>query len=402
MALNNNLPGKHKLWTESLLATILVFLVIWLFFSLINISFKPFNYVAKALKEVQLTDIYFSQLHNDNADTNIILVNVENLDRRGIAQLIDKIVQANPRVIGLDLFISKQPDIAGDSLLAEAFRSAGNKLVLAEFINPDKGEPDSSYKVFPGYTYGHANLPNNEDGTAVLRSFIPRIKQGNQEELAFAARIVQKYSPGRFTNLLERDKPEEMINYTGDINTYLTVNHREIMQGKEQELNFMKGKIVMLGFIGGTCRNMNDMEDLFYTPVNPHYYGRSHPDMYGLVVHANIVSMILSNNYIYVFPAWLLFIISFLIVYLHVVLFTWFFTRHHLWYHTGAKMVQLISFTIILFLVFILFRNTQVLVQTKFMILGIILSVDILYFYEALALFSHKIFGSNSLFVKHH
>ncbi|MCX6258350.1 MAG: CHASE2 domain-containing protein [Bacteroidia bacterium] len=393
---------KLKIWTESFLASILVFGVIWLLFYIINITFKPFNYVAKALKEVQLTDIYFSKLHNDNADTNIILVNIEDLDRSGIARLINIINSDCPKVIAIDVFFSKHPDKAGDSLLADAFLSAGSKIVLAEFYNPQTNKPDTAYKIFNNYDYGHADLPNNEDGTEVVRDFTPMIKYNGREMWAFSAMVARKYSPERFDALKARNNQEELINYIGDINSYARVSYSEIMQPGQKALTLFKDKIVILGFAGGKCRTTDDMEDLFYTPVNPHYYGRAHPDMFGMVIHANIVSMILKGSYIHVLPNWLVILISFIIVYLHVAFFVWLFVKKHIWYHLSVKLIQLFSFSLILLLIFYLFRLTSVLIYTKYMLLGVILSADILYFYEALALFGNKWLGIKSFFVNHH
>jgi len=393
---------KTKIWFESFLATILVFGVIWVLFYIINISFKPFNYVTKALKEVQLTDIYFSQLHNDNADTTIILVNIENIDRSGIANLIKKINQAGPKVIAIDVFFSKDVEVPGDSLLDDALQSAGSKVVLAEFLNPENNQPDTTFKIFQYCEYGHANLPNNEDGTEVVRSFFPVVTHDNKDKWAFSAVVAGKYSPESFEKLKSRNKNEELINFTGDILSYAEIQHDDIMRSSDASLKFIKNKIVILGFTGGKCRQSSDIEDLFYTPVNRHYYGRSHPDMYGAVIHANIISMILKGNYIQLVPEWLVICISFVLVYFHVVLFIWLFVRHHIWYHLAVKLIQLISFAFILLGIFYLFRLSLILVYTKYMLLGVILSVDILYFYEALALIAHRTMGSRSFFIEHH
>ena len=67
------------------------------------------------------------------------------------------------------------------------------------------------------------------------------------------------------------------------------------------DLSFIKDKIVLLGFMG---INLNDktFEDIFFTPLNERYAGKSFPDMYGVVIQANIISMILNKKYINTMP----------------------------------------------------------------------------------------------------
>ena len=57
-----------------------------------------------------------------------------------------------------------------------------------------------------------------------------------------------------------------------------------------------KNSIVMMGFLG---KYMGDpvWEDKFFTPLNKKVAGRANPDMFGLVVHANVVAMILNQDY---------------------------------------------------------------------------------------------------------
>lgn len=393
-----NKTFRKKLFIESAYATILVFLILWLFFVTINISFKPFNYVAKALKEVQLTDMYFSHLQNNSVDTNIVLVNIEDIDRKSIADLVQKIDSARARVIGLDVFFVNRNDSIGDVALEKAFSRIGNKLIIASFIDTEMNRPDTKYRYYKEVIYGHANLPNNETSTDVVRWFNPKLDMENEQIWSFSAMIAKKYSENDFKLLEKRSNNQELINYSGDINSYQVYNHDEIMQKSISELSSLKGKIVLVGYLGGKCVTTGDMDDKFYTPVNPAYYGRSLPDMYGLVIHANIVSMILKGNYIETLPTWVLFLISFILVYLHIILFVWFYIKKHIWYHTAAKLIQLASFTIMLLIVFQLFTNFDLLFQTKYMLLGIILSADVLYIYEALANLLRKALHIKSIF----
>ena len=55
------------------------------------------------------------------------------------------------------------------------------------------------------------------------------------------------------------------------------------------------------------------MKDRYFTPLNEKYSGRSHPDMHGVLVHANIISMIQHADYINEVSEVRLYIIAFLL-----------------------------------------------------------------------------------------
>ena len=391
-----------KLLLESFLATILVFFVFWVLFLTINISFKPFNFVAKAIKEVNLSDFYFSGLQSPVADTNIVLVNIEDLGRKDIAGLVDKIYKANPAVIGLDVFFSDTKDSVGDPILNESVRKAADKLVMAGFYDEEDKAFNSDYKTFAGSVYSHANILTNEDRTAVVRKFQPAYKVADTMLYSFAAAVAKKYSKPAFDKLVSHKNKLEYINYKGNKNTYLLMNHQEIMKDSSADISFLKNKIVLVGFLGGKTKSTEDFNDIFYTPVNTHYYGRALPDMYGLVIHANIISMIIEKNYIWYPANWLVFIISFVITFLHIVPFIYFYVKRHLWYHVFVKIGQLVSFSAILLIVFLIFKNTAVLITTKYILLPVILSAEILYLYESLAVLVYKKTGRKSIFVHDH
>jgi len=395
-------PALRTLLKESLLATTLVFIVFWILFLVISISFKPFNFVAKAIKDVNLTDFYFSGLQSPQADTNIVLVNIEDMGRQDIAAMIDKIYQADPAVIGLDIFFSNNKDSIGDPLLYEAILRADDKLVMAGFYDEENKTFNNDYKTFAGSLYGHANIMTNEDRTEVVRKFEPAYRVADTGLLSFSSLIARKYNRQAFDVLSRRGKETEYINYKGNKNTYQLVSHREIMKDPLADISFMKNKIVMIGFLGGKTRSTEDFNDIFYTPVNEHYYGRALPDMYGLVIHANIVSMIIEENYIWSIPGWLVFILSFIITFLHIVPFIYFYVNRHLWYHVFVKIGQLLSFSFILLIVFLIFKGTAVLISTKYILLPVILAADILYLYEALAVLLYKKTGIKSIFIHEH
>lgn len=384
------------------MATGLVYFIIWLFFSIISISFEPFNFLSKTIEETQLTDLYFSKLSNNEADTNIVLVNVGSLDRQGIALLVDRIDKCDPKAIALNVFFSTEADTAGTGLLTDVFKRVAGKLILPAFYLEETAELDPEYIRFPGIAYGHSNLITNEDRTLPVRSFYPSYEVGSAKLYAFAGETVKKADLAAFEKFAARHHHLEIINYIGDEHSFKSYSFEDVFALPEgQDQNF-KDKIVIIGFLRAQNCDLDDLNDMFFTPVNKHIAGRAHLDMSGAVINANIVSMMLSGKYIRQIPAWLTFALSFLVLYLHIVLFLYFASRTSVWYFPASKFVQLVSISGILLLVFILFKHTLILFTTKYLLTGMFVSTEIVLIYEAAAAMAYKLIGYRSILIHQH
>jgi CHASE2 domain-containing sensor protein len=393
---------RKKLWIESLVATGLVYFIIWLFFSIISISFEPFNFLSKTIEETQLTDLYFSKLTNNEVDTNVVLVNVGSLDRQGIALLVDRIYSFGPSSIALDVFFSKEADTSGTGLLTDVFIRTGEKLVLPAFYLEQPGKLDPEYIQFPGIVYGHSNLITNEDRTLPVRSFYPSYDAGSAKIYAFAGETVHKANPEAFEKFTRRHHHMEMINYIGDEHAFKSYSFEDIFTMPEGQGRVFRDKIVIIGFLRAQNCDLDDLNDMFFTPVNKHIAGRAHLDMSGAVINANIVSMMLSGNYIRQIPTWLTLAISFLVLYLHMVLFLYFASRTSIWYFPTSKFLQLVSISGILLLVFIIFKHSMIMFPTKYLLTGMFVSTEIVLIYEAAASLAYKLIGYKSILIHQH
>jgi CHASE2 domain-containing sensor protein len=89
-------------------------------------------------------------------------------------------------------------------------------------------------------------------------------------------------------------------------------------------------------------------DDKFYTPLNKKYAGRSNPDMFGVVIHANIVSMILNKDYIGKQSNFSALITALLVCFITVLVFTVIYKELPEWYDGLTKTLQLV----IVFLIF--------------------------------------------------
>lgn len=395
----------RKLYFESFLATLLVLLMVWLLFFLFSMSLKPLNFVANSIKEIYLSDIYFSHIKEQKADTSIVLVNIGELNRTDIATLINLIGESEPAAIGLDVLFSKtSPDKVGLDSVKRVAAKFNDLIVFPVFYDQQTNNPDVRYHVLPNVKKGHINLISNQNRTQPVRYFHPYYLNDQGEYFySFAAKISSIVDIEKFEPIKSKSSKRQIINYFGDGSAFRTLEATDILNGSIDYSSFINDKVVLMGFLGsGKFSRLDDLSDKYYSPLNETFFGRSHPDIYGLVIHANMVKMILEGDYINQLSPWKLGILTFAIVYIHMIAFMFFFVKRHVWYHIAAKLIQLVSLILIVGLLFISLDRLNILPDFIFLFLAIFLSVDLLYLYEALSEFAYKRFGWKSYFIKDH
>ena len=187
----------------------------------------------------------------------------------------------------------------------------------------------------------------------------------------------------------------EVIHYTRNFDKYQIVDGSDVLEGNIAD-NIFTGKIVLLGYLNPSP---NDVEDKFHTPMNAKMVNKA-PDMNGVVIHANILTMALDKNYIHKAPKWLGWIVTLLIAWLHVSLFIRYYIDAHLWFHLVAKTAQIISAIFFVTLSVICLKKFSLDIDMKMAVTVIILAIDVIYFYEALAVWLHEKYGFKTIF--HH
>lgn len=386
---------KGKLYIESFFVTVLVYLVIWALFLLVNISFEPFNYVFKSVKDIDLNDLYFSNIDVNDVDTNIIIVNIEDVNRGKIAEVLEKVGEAKPAVIGLDVFFSNYIQTPFDSILKDQIIKQKDNLVMVANFD-DNGNYDENYWQLDNVDYGHALILSSEDKTASVREFEPKT---NSDVYSFSARIARKFDRKLFDKLVSRNNPTERIDYIGGAGAFMMLNYRDILNMDNYMLDLLSNKIVLIGYCGDSTQQMVNYYDAFYTPVGQSMSVNRLPDMYGVMVHANIVSMIIRESYFNNTPGWIVFVISFIIAYFTVVAFSYFYLRKPMYFNVVSKVLQLLGIFVLLWMVFLLFSMFNLNFKTSYLIVAIILSVDVLFLYEYIAILVYKKFGVKSIFI---
>jgi len=388
---------------DDLLANIFVFVFIALI-GFFPFNIKIFNPIKKALKDLNFSDLYFSATKSDNstiADTSIVLVNIGQLSRAQIAQQLRIVSEGGAKAIGLDAMFVELREPEGDSLLS--FEIARNQNIvtatfLGEYQQGDYRAKEESMAQFRASHSGFINLFGTEKGYQTIRNFISSAVFNGQMEESFPVAIAQLANSESVRLLQNRGNSSEIINYRGNREQFISFDSHELFD-ENFDPSIFENKIVLLGFMGSTFDSPPVKEDMHYTPLNKKLSGRSDSDMYGVVVHANIISTILEGKYKNELSAMWNWILAILICYLHIMFFSRDFVENHMWFHFRAKILQLITSVLMVYVSLLTYKYLNTKFDTKPTILAILLSVDLLYFYDAMVKWLHKKTGFETYFM---
>jgi CHASE2 domain-containing sensor protein len=407
------LPKKLRkgVWSKhNLLCTLFIFVVLGILSS-IPIQSDVLNPVQSTFDDFELTDIVFAKLRPDTlykADTNIVLVNIGKLDRAGIAEELRIINRYQPKVISIDAAFRFPRNMKSDTALANALASVKN-LVLVSGIhrfNKETSQYDTLETSHPMFSRhgasGFANLiVESDDYYKSCRSFSPKEKVRNQTELAFPVKVAQVYKPDIVKSFLDRNNTYEHINYRGNFTggAFYALDVADIFDPSMEDAleELIKDKIVLMGYMGENFQSRT-LEDKLYTPLNENYVGKAHPDMYGVVVHANTISMILRQEYIDESPLAAEIIIAIVLCFLNVVLFTYIMHYFGDWYDSLTIVLQLMQTCLIMYVVVALFYTFHLKINLTLTLAVVLLSSNALELYYHLVLRVYKLRHSVRLF----
>ena len=422
------MPGRKgtvdKIWLESIFATLFIlFFMAALNAAFQRINLEGFDAVGQALKDMDITDYAFSELRSDSLppDNNVIIVNIGPLGRAGIADQIRIIDKYGAKVIGIDGFFK---GYAGDTLatynLADAINNAKAEVVMAAKVEQSDSlleiaEGDEVYDIL--YTSDslfiqnvHLALANldtkakSQHDVKICRAFPPQrtVINTGENHIAFGAKMAALYDSTKLAHLLNRNNDFELINFRGDVllspmyfdYTTGTLGQRIVddkhmcfqaldwdqVLAEDFDPAMINDKIILVGYLGDRL-GAPQWEDKFFTPLNSEIAGRANPDMYGPVIHANIVSMILNEDYINGFGNFTEGIIGVVLLYINVFLFSMIYARMGAWYDGITKLIQLIELMVLTVIVIYIFASQNFKLELAIAFFGIALVGDMLEIY---------------------
>ncbi|TDT46496.1 CHASE2 domain-containing sensor protein [Maribacter spongiicola] len=369
------------MFRDGLINTILSLIVCYLLsFLFLNISF--FNPLTKALQDFSFLDVYYSERLNENqkVNPNIVLINVEHKSREEIGVALKELLKAKPKVVGFDIILKDFKKTAEDTLLAFNLNDKRviNSLVITE-QNLISNHPFFTFKNKPGFV----NF-NFENQNSVIRDFDSEkyVFKGKHE--SFSVILAREYLPERLWDTYKLDKKLEgsrVINYQGNLNHFLNMSIDDFMALNDKSI--VKEKIVLFGYLGAPTGNVYDIEDKHFTPLNSITSGKSIPDMFGVVIHANIIAMIISNSFMHKIQTFWILILTFLFSFLASIYFIWLNKKLKISYRTVRKTV-LFVFTILLVWVTLLLFKAGIVLNSTPIIVVTVFSAGFIKFYKHL------------------
>lgn len=347
--------------------------------------FSPFK---NAFKDFSYLDLYYSEkLNEDNFDFNkdIILVNIDRLNRKEIAEVLGQIEVHKPKVIGLDIIFKETEDPIWDGFLTENLDY--EPLVFAYTLK-DTLQVTTTARLFDtGNNKGYANF-NFDLESAVVRNF-QGVKIASGDTLvSFPVAIASTYLNNNWLKdhiaFLQKERP---IKFSGTRNSFLVLERDDIIQNSD--ISFIKDKIVLIGYMGNVSNHQYDIEDKHYTPMNPKFVGKSPPDTFGLVIHANIVQMLLTDNYVKIVPRWLLFVLMILCTFFALLYFIYLNKKQLASYILRLNLVQL-AFVVLFVWISLLFFKNGILLKVTLINATAVFSMGLIGYYKKLAHYLYK------------
>lgn len=388
-----------RFWLDTILGTAFIFAFL---LAASNLTyFKIFDVLdpfGDAIEDMETTDIVFSQIRGPQlAEENIVLVNIGELSRPEIAYMISVISSLNPRVIGVDTFFRTDKDSIGDAMLEEAFANVDNLILASQLFQPnDNGTFDSLGTSIGRFArHGQTAFANfitgaqSQEDLKACRTFTPREIAEGEEELALAVKLAQFMDPEKTQKFLDRGREIERINYKGNVidygatkfgTTYFALDHSDVFN-ENFVPELIEGKCVIFCFLGEFLGDREALEDKYFTPLNSKYAGKAHADMFGGVIHANIVSMILNENYIGSMSENMSIFLAVLICYLNVIAFTFIYKVMPKWYDGLTKLIQIIEAFALFTLIIIVFNAFDYVLELTYTIIVVLLAGDLLEIY---------------------
>ena len=175
---------------------------------------------------------------------------------------------------------------------------------------------------------------------------------------AFSVKMAMAADSAKTKKFLDRGNDVETINYKGNVFSFVSSKYgmKYFVLDVEDIFNetftpdLLKDKIVIMCHLGAYLGDPNTNEDRYFTPLNKNYVGKAEHDMFGGVVHANIVSMILDESYIDEMPEKWGIVLAVVMCLVNVFLFKIVYAAIPKWYDGITKVFQLIELAFFSFL----------------------------------------------------
>lgn len=368
------------LFRDAFICVLLTIVFLWVV-SFIVLNLSIFNPFTSAFKDFSFLDIYYKEkMEIKNPTKDIVIINIEKRNRFEIHQLINHIKKGEPNTIGIDVIFKNQKDIFIDSLLANNLDKKNIFLSKAYINNNWVTNTNVFNKDYNSVGYTNLNFDRSNN---VIRKFEGKKTINDSVHYSLSVLIAKYFLGANWDNSIEEQLSNPLtIDYHGNIDSFLNLSYNECMELKK--LSLFKNKIILIGYLGTPHGNTKDIEDKLYTPLNHRIAGKSPPDMFGVVLHANLIQMLIKNSFFKVVPKWLTVIIALIITYFSVAFFIVYNTKYQASFAFIKKIVQLIT-TILLLWLSLLFFKYKILFKPELIIVFLIVGIELIGTYKIIA-----------------
>ncbi len=354
---------------------------------------------SEAVKNHDIMDVAFSKFrnHNDTSlfDERLLIINSGKTDRKKIAEVIEIANRNKAKVIGIDLVFDSLHFNHKDTLLSNTLKKYDNIVLGYYFVDEQKDHFLVKSDTFFSNekAEGYVNLASNDGFT--VRAFEPFHEINERKEPSFSVKLASFMDSSIIAD--EQTHQEmEWINFrrvqpgiqnrrfpinSNGISQYTMLDINSILSDSAYSMNnIFNNKIVLIGFCGEDEEAFS-MKDRYFTPLNEQYTGRSLPDMHGVVVHANILSMLLDRDFIHDVSNKIVYLFSFLIFFINFFIFKILLKHRFFFVIPIIRFVQLIQFLALFSLCVMLLISFNIKLGFITIITAVILSFELYEFY---------------------
>ena len=396
---------------DTVLCTAFIYAIVGAFASITILKiFEAFDPIGEMFSDFEITDIVFSQLREEpTADDNIVIVNIGQLDRDGIAQQLAIINKYNPKAVGLDILLNASKTWEEDSALATVMGSTSNLIVGDKLVDLNEEGTAFTHILRPdphlaeGAEFGFVNLitdARTQHDLKVCREFTPQQEVNGDIRYAFSVRLAMALDSAKTKRFLDRGKEVEVINYKGNVINFVVQNSRmkyftlDVFDVLDENFtpDLIEGKVVIMCTMGRFLGDVLTREDFYFTPMNERYVGKAEHDMFGGVIHANIISQIMDEDHIDTMTQRQAFFLSILLCLVNVFVFKMIYGAMPKWYDGITKLIILVEVFLLATLMIYLFYDYNYKANLTLALVVIALSGDAIEVYQGVIknLFSKK------------
>lgn len=400
-----------KFILDTALCTLFIFGIMGFFGSLTFLKiFEAFDPIGEMFSDFELTDIVFSQIREQpTADENIVVVNIGELSREGIAHQIEIINKYNPKAIGLDIMLNAEKTWAEDSMLARVFSETSNLIMGDKLIDLNEEGTEFTNVLRPDHyleknvDFGFVNLltdAREQHDLKVCREFTPYLMLNGEKRYAFSVRLAMALDSAKTQKFLDRGNEVEVINYRGNSIQMMSSTPRmkyytlDVLDVLDENFtpDLLEGKVVIMCTMGKFLGDILTREDFYFTPMNERYVGKAEHDMFGGVIHANIISQIMAEDHIDGMSDRQAIILAIVLCFINVFCFKMIYGAMPKWYDGITKIIILIEVFFLATLMIYVFDHSNFKLDITLSLIVIALSGDAIEVYQGVIknLFNRK------------